>query len=71
MKEQHPELNLYKKRIRLKIAEIKFRLERIPKYIDSEPEGYLMQSIRWMIEDLEKEIKEDIKRYYKLKQYNK
>ena len=71
MKQQHPELNLYKKRIKSKIADIKFRLERFPKYIDTESEAYLMQSIRWIMEDMENEIKEDIKRYYKLKQHNK
>jgi hypothetical protein len=70
MKQQHPELNLYKKRIKSKIADIKFRLERFPKFIDTETEAYLMQSTRWIIEDID-EMKEDIKRYYKLKQHNK
>lgn len=68
VKKQHPELLLYKKRIKSKIEGIKYRLERIPKHIDNEPEGYLMQMLRWDMEDLN-EIKEDIKRYYKLKQY--
>jgi hypothetical protein len=71
MKQQHPELNLYKKRIISKIADIKFRLDRFPKYIGTESEAYLMQSIRWIMEDMENEIKEDVKRYYKLRQYNK
>ena len=71
MKQEHPELILYKKRIKSKIATIIFRLERFPKYIDTETEAYLMQSIRWIMEDMENEIKEDIKRYYKLKQYSK
>ena len=70
MKQQHPELNLYKKRIKSKIADIKFRLERFPKFIDTESEAYLMQSVRWIMEDIN-EMKEDIKRYYKLKQHNK
>jgi hypothetical protein len=71
MKQQHPELNLYKKRIKSKIDGIKYSLDRFPKYIDTEPEGYLMQKIKWIMEDIEIEIKEDIKRYYKLKQYSK
>ena len=71
MKKEHPELNIYKKRIKSKIASIIYSLERFPKYIDTESEAYLMQSIRWIMEDIENEIKEDIKRYYKLKQYSK
>ena len=71
MKQEHPELNIYKKRIKSKIASMQFDLGRIPKFIDTESEAYLMQKIRWIMEDIENEIKEDIKRYYKLKQYNK
>jgi len=67
----HPELNLYKKKIKESIVSITYRLNRIPKYIDTESEAYLMQLTRWILEDVENDLKEDIKRYYKLKQYDK
>jgi hypothetical protein len=69
VKKQNPELLALKRQIKSDASTISFRINRIAIKVGNEPEGYLMQMIKWSLEDIENNLKEDIKRYYKLKQF--
>lgn len=69
VKKQNPELLGLKRQIKYDASTIAWRINRIAIKVGNEPEGYLMQMIKWAIEDLENNLKEDVKRYYKLKQF--
>jgi predicted ATP-dependent Lon-type protease len=64
--QSNPELTYTKVKIKLSIMGIKKQLDKIPKYIESESEGYMSQLTRWAIEDIE-QLKQEIKRYHILK----
>lgn len=69
VKKQNQELLALKRQIKSDASSISFRINRIAVKVGTEPEGYLMQMIKWTLEDIENNLKEDIKRYYKLKQF--
>jgi hypothetical protein len=68
VKKQNPELLALKKQIKSDAATIAFRVNRLAINVDKQPEGYLMQMIKWCLDDLDN-IKEDVKRYYKLREF--
>jgi hypothetical protein len=68
VKKQNPELLALKKQIKSDAVTIAFRVNRLAINVDKQPEGYLMQMIKWCLDDLDS-IKEDVKRYYKLREF--
>jgi hypothetical protein len=68
VKKQNLELLSLKKMIKMDAATIAFRVNRLAINVDKQPEGYLMQMIKWCQDDLDS-IKEDVKRYYKLREF--
>jgi len=70
MKNINPELIAIQKQVKSSTNGLKFKLSRIEKYLGKEPEGYLLTLCRWITEDVNNELKENIKRYYKTKEYS-
>jgi hypothetical protein len=68
VKKQNLELLSLKKVIKMDASTIAFRVNRLAINVDKQSEGYLMQMIKWCQDDLNS-IKEDIKRYYKLREF--